>query len=159
MFPDLRNNLKGSGSSLYECSISYSILKRSFAPRILITISGLADRNTNDNELVHLPLPGTGILESSPQRTPTTAKASQILVPIRKSPPSNMRTFHPKSSVLGYALCLHLPEILISWSNLRTFIRNQNVQGYPPCLLLLEVDRIYKLSEIKMLKVILFTSS
>jgi len=34
------NNLKSSGSSLYECSISYSILKRSFAPRILITPSG-----------------------------------------------------------------------------------------------------------------------
>jgi hypothetical protein len=28
MFPDLRNNLKSSGSSLYECSISYSTLKR-----------------------------------------------------------------------------------------------------------------------------------
>jgi hypothetical protein len=39
MFLDLRNNLKGSGPSLYECSISYSTLKRSFAPRILTTAS------------------------------------------------------------------------------------------------------------------------
>jgi hypothetical protein len=42
MFPDLRNNLKRSGLSLYECSLSYSILKRSFAPRILITTSGVS---------------------------------------------------------------------------------------------------------------------
>jgi len=34
MFADLRNNLKRSGSSLYECSISYSTLKYSFASRI-----------------------------------------------------------------------------------------------------------------------------
>jgi hypothetical protein len=27
--------------SLYECSISYSILKRSFAPRLLTTPSGV----------------------------------------------------------------------------------------------------------------------
>jgi hypothetical protein len=40
MFPDLRNNLKSSGPSLYECSISYSTLKRSFVPRILTTTSG-----------------------------------------------------------------------------------------------------------------------
>jgi len=32
--------MKSSGSSLYECSISYSTLKRSFAPRILTTTSG-----------------------------------------------------------------------------------------------------------------------
>jgi len=31
MFPDLRNNLKSSGSSLYECSINYSTLKGSYA--------------------------------------------------------------------------------------------------------------------------------
>jgi hypothetical protein len=35
MFPDLRNNLKSNGSPLYKCSISYSTLKRSFAPRSL----------------------------------------------------------------------------------------------------------------------------
>jgi hypothetical protein len=29
--------VKSSSSSLYECSISYSTLKRSFAPRILTT--------------------------------------------------------------------------------------------------------------------------
>ena len=40
MFPDLRNNLKSNGSSLYKCSISYSTLKRSFAPRIWTTTSG-----------------------------------------------------------------------------------------------------------------------
>jgi len=34
MFPDLRNNLKSSGSWLYECSISYSTLKTSIASRI-----------------------------------------------------------------------------------------------------------------------------
>jgi hypothetical protein len=39
MFPDLRNNLKSSRSSLYACSISYSTLKRSFAPRIPTTTS------------------------------------------------------------------------------------------------------------------------
>jgi hypothetical protein len=39
MFLDLRNNQKSSGSSLYECSTSYSTLKRSFAPRILTTTS------------------------------------------------------------------------------------------------------------------------
>jgi hypothetical protein len=39
MFPDLGNILKSSGSSLYECSISYSTSKRSFAPRILISTS------------------------------------------------------------------------------------------------------------------------
>jgi len=38
MFPDLRNNLKSSGSSLYKYSISYSTLKHSFAPRILTTL-------------------------------------------------------------------------------------------------------------------------
>jgi hypothetical protein len=37
MFPGLRNNLKSSGPSLYEYSISYSTLKRSFAPQILTT--------------------------------------------------------------------------------------------------------------------------
>jgi len=41
MFPDLRNNLKSSDPLLYECSISYSTLKRSFAPRILTTTSGI----------------------------------------------------------------------------------------------------------------------
>jgi hypothetical protein len=40
MFADLRNNLKSSGSSLYECSINYSTLKRSFASRIPTTTSG-----------------------------------------------------------------------------------------------------------------------
>jgi hypothetical protein len=45
MFPDLRNNLKGSGSSLYECSISYSTVKCTFALRILITPSGIRDFN------------------------------------------------------------------------------------------------------------------
>jgi len=40
MFPDLRNNLKSNGSSLYKCSIGYRTLKRSFAPRILTTTSG-----------------------------------------------------------------------------------------------------------------------
>jgi hypothetical protein len=39
MFLDLRNNLKSNGSSLYKCSISYSTLKRSFAPRILTATS------------------------------------------------------------------------------------------------------------------------
>ncbi len=39
MFPDLRHNLKSSGSSLYKYSKSYIILKRNFAPRILITTS------------------------------------------------------------------------------------------------------------------------
>jgi len=34
IFLDLRNNLKSSRSLLYECSISYSTLKRSFTPRI-----------------------------------------------------------------------------------------------------------------------------
>jgi hypothetical protein len=33
--------MKGSDSSLYECSISYNTLKRSFASRILTTTSGL----------------------------------------------------------------------------------------------------------------------
>jgi hypothetical protein len=32
--------MKSSDSSLYECSISYSTLKRSFAPRIRTTTSG-----------------------------------------------------------------------------------------------------------------------
>jgi hypothetical protein len=41
MFPDLRNNLKTSGSSLYQCSISCSTLKLSFAPRILTITSKL----------------------------------------------------------------------------------------------------------------------
>jgi len=41
MFPDLRNNLKSSGSLLYKCSICYSTLKRSFASRILTTTSGV----------------------------------------------------------------------------------------------------------------------
>jgi hypothetical protein len=40
MFSDLRNNLKRSGSSLYECSISYSTLKCSFASRVLTTTGG-----------------------------------------------------------------------------------------------------------------------
>jgi hypothetical protein len=35
----LRNNLESNGSSLYKCSISYSTLKRSFAPRILTATS------------------------------------------------------------------------------------------------------------------------
>jgi hypothetical protein len=39
IFLDLRKNLKTSGPLLYECSISYSTLKRSFAPRILTTTS------------------------------------------------------------------------------------------------------------------------
>ena len=43
MFPDLRHNLKSSGLLLYECSISYSTLKRSFAPRILTTTSAPRD--------------------------------------------------------------------------------------------------------------------
>jgi hypothetical protein len=111
MFPYLRNNLKGSGSSLYECSISYSILKRSFAPRILTTTCGLADRNTNNKKLVHLPLPGTGILESSLQRTSTTAKDSQILVPDQKPVSSNLRTFIQNQNVQGSTLCLLLPEV------------------------------------------------
>jgi hypothetical protein len=42
IFPDLRNTLNGSGSSLYECSISYGTLKRSFAPPILTTPSGFS---------------------------------------------------------------------------------------------------------------------
>ena len=32
--------MKSNGSSLYKCSISYSTLKRSFAPRIWTTTSG-----------------------------------------------------------------------------------------------------------------------
>jgi hypothetical protein len=39
MFPDLRNKLQNSGSSLYKCSISYSTLKRSFASRSPTTTS------------------------------------------------------------------------------------------------------------------------
>jgi hypothetical protein len=39
MFPDLRNNLKSSGSLLHKRSITYSTMKRSFAPRILTTTS------------------------------------------------------------------------------------------------------------------------
>jgi hypothetical protein len=39
MLPDLRNNLESSGSSLYECSISYSTLILTLAPRILTTTS------------------------------------------------------------------------------------------------------------------------
>jgi hypothetical protein len=39
MFLELRNNLKSSGSSFHKCSISYSTLKHSFAPRILTTTS------------------------------------------------------------------------------------------------------------------------
>jgi hypothetical protein len=35
MFHDLRNNLKSSDSSLYECSISYSTLKRREAPALI----------------------------------------------------------------------------------------------------------------------------
>ena len=84
---------------------------------LLQDVNPLANRNTNNNKLVHLPPPGAGILESSLQRTPTTAKASQILVPDQK----------PVSS------------------NLRTFIRNQNIQGYPLCLLLPKVDRLVRL--------------
>jgi hypothetical protein len=46
IFLDLRNNLKSSGSSLYECSISYSTLKRKFAPRIPTTTSdGSSERS------------------------------------------------------------------------------------------------------------------
>jgi hypothetical protein len=41
MFPDLRNNLKRSGSSLCECSIGYDTLKCSFAPRIQTTPSAV----------------------------------------------------------------------------------------------------------------------
>jgi hypothetical protein len=41
MPPDLRNNIESSGLSLYECSISYGILKRSFASRILTTTSAV----------------------------------------------------------------------------------------------------------------------
>jgi hypothetical protein len=40
MFLDLRNNLKSSDSSLYECSISYSTLKTSIASRILTPTGG-----------------------------------------------------------------------------------------------------------------------
>jgi len=40
MFLDLRDNIKSSDSLLYECSVSYSTLKRSFASRILTTTSG-----------------------------------------------------------------------------------------------------------------------
>jgi hypothetical protein len=39
MFPDLKNNLKSSDSSLCKCFISYSTLKYSVAPRIPITTS------------------------------------------------------------------------------------------------------------------------
>jgi len=49
MFLDLRDNLKSSGSSLYECSISYSTLKGSFAPRIPTTTSAAALNTTKPN--------------------------------------------------------------------------------------------------------------
>jgi hypothetical protein len=39
MFFNLKNNLKNSGSSLYKCFISYSILKHSVALRIRTTTS------------------------------------------------------------------------------------------------------------------------
>ena len=53
MFPDLRNNLKSSGLSLYECSISYNTLKCSFAARILITTSGGVFKYSNAGPLVN----------------------------------------------------------------------------------------------------------
>ena len=49
MFLDLRDNLKSSGSSLHECSISYSTLKGSFAPRIPTTTSAAALNTTKPN--------------------------------------------------------------------------------------------------------------
>jgi hypothetical protein len=54
MFPDLRNNMESSDSSLHECSITYSILKRSFASRILTTTSErlLLFANTNGCSLL-----------------------------------------------------------------------------------------------------------
>jgi hypothetical protein len=54
MFPDLRNNLKSGGLSLYECSMGYSILKRSFASRILTTPSGTGCVLTTSEEWIRL---------------------------------------------------------------------------------------------------------
>ena len=48
MFPDQWTNLKSSDLSLYEYSISYSTLKRSFAPRILTTTS---DKKADDENI------------------------------------------------------------------------------------------------------------
>jgi hypothetical protein len=76
MFLDLRNNLKSSGSSLYECSISYSTLKSSCAPRIPTIISG--SKHLGSGCILSIDYDGTcDIRDRGPDRATLTTMAER----------------------------------------------------------------------------------
>jgi hypothetical protein len=89
MFPDLRNNLKSSGSSLYECSISYSILNAALRHEIRQTLVGANDAVDNFSSC-HPDLPGmnkdTKLLSSIRKRGLLKQVQKRIDAPDPKTP-------------------------------------------------------------------------